>query len=408
MNWGPIRSVWGKELRDTVRDRRTLLVMIIMPVVLTPLLIVGAGGLMKSQIEAAKRAQKKCLLVGTDKTPELDASLQKVEKMEFQRGFDARKAEAQVRDGEAHVAVVVGEGAAEKLKRGEQASVTIVFKGTLMSSQSAYRDLESRVEEYAKEVVKRRLKDKGVREEEIDPIPVTAQNVATPQEMGSYLLGFIVPMLVLTWSIVGGMYTAMDVSAGEKERNTLEALLLTPASRLEVTLGKLMAVSTVGFFTMVAALGSMYIAFLKFPLPVVGQGGGGAPTKGLVALQLTPLATLLMLALSMLLVISFSSLMVGLGIFARSVKEAQNLIMPVYLGVLIPIMIASLVESDNPSITLFMVPAVNAVLLFKELLKNQFVWLHVIVTALTLLACVAGSIAFTLFNFRRETVLFKS
>ncbi len=408
MTWGPVKSVWAKELRDTVRDRRTLLVMIIMPVVLTPLLIVGSGFLMKSQIAAAQKAQKKCILVGTERTPKLDAELRKVEKMEFQTASNAEKVQAQIRDGEAHVAVLVEGDAAEKLERGDKTTVTIVFKGTQMASQTAFRDLSDRVEEYAKAVVIERLKKKGLREEEIEPLPVKGENVATKQEMGGYFLGFIVPMLVLTWSIVGGMYTAMDVSAGEKERNTLEALFLTPASRLELTLGKLMAVSTIGFVTMIAALGSMYLAFRWFPIPAGGAGGGAASAKDVVALQLSPLATLLMLGLSMLLVITFSSLMLGLGIFARSVKEAQNLIMPVYMGVLIPVMIASLVESDNPSITLFAIPGVNAVLLFKEFLRNQYVWPHIGVTALTLTACVGASIAFTLFNFRRETVLFKS
>ncbi len=411
MSWGPVRAVWGKELRDTVRDRRTLLVMILMPVLITPLLIVGSGSLMKAQIDAARKAKKTCLLIGTDKTPELEKAIEALPNMEFQRVVDAGQAAEKVRQGEAHVAVIVPDDVSEKLAKGERATIEIDFKGTQMQSVNASRDVKDQIDSYAKERVKARLKAKGVQEGEIDPILVEPKNMSTPKEMGGFLMGFIVPMLVVMWSIVGGMYTAMDVSAGEKERNTLESLMLTPASRLEVTLGKLLAVSTVGFFTMVAALGSMYVAFATFDFPLVGAAGAEGATvsaKAALRLQLSPLATLLMLGLSMLLVITFSSLMVGLGIFAHSVKEAQNLIMPLYIFVLIPILIATFVTADAPSVALFATPVVNVVLLLKELLKNQFVVSHILITAGTLAACCVVAIGFTLAVFRRETVLFKS
>lgn len=406
MNWDPVLAVWSKELRDTVRDRRTLIVMVVMPTIISPLLIVGSSFFMKFQLDAAAKANKKCLLVGTATAPELDASLRSIEKMEFQVVQDPATAAKQVQEGEASAAVVVGSDAAQKLERGETTSVTILYKGTALASQTAYRDLEKNVEQFAKAVVKRRLEARGVSEDELEPVRVEAQNVATKQQMGGYILGFIVPMIVLTWSIVGGMYTAMDVSAGEKERNTLESLLLTPATRLEVTLGKLFAVSTVGFFTMVAALGSMYAAFVFFPVRLAGPGGGAA--KEMISFTLSPLATLFMLGLSVLLVVSFSSLMIGLGIFARSVKEAQNLITPLFFLALMPIVAASLMETEKSSLALFAIPGVNAVLLFKELFRDHYDWAHIAVTTLTLLVCMGTAIAFTVFTFQRETVLFKS
>ena len=93
-----------------------------------------------------------------------------------------------------------------------------------------------------------------------------AIDVSTKQERGGFLLSFILPLFIVIWSITGGMYTAMDVSAGEKERSTLEALLLTPATRLEITLGKLLAVATVAFMTIVAALSSMVYSLARFPI----------------------------------------------------------------------------------------------------------------------------------------------
>lgn len=405
MSWGPIRSVWGKELRDTVRDRRTLVVMILMPVVITPLLMVGVGLLAKAQDAAARKAMKKCILIGTDKTPGLEKAVKAMTNMEFLPLLNPKEAWAKVREGEAHVALVVPDNTAELLRQGKPAPITVYFKGTQMQSQKAYFAIREVIERHAKEVVLERLQAKGVGKDEITPFNVIDQNVAQ-KEMSGFVMGFIVPMLVVMWSIVGGMYTAMDVSAGEKERNTLEALMLTPASRLEVTIGKLMAVSTVGFFTMVAALGSMYVAFASFDFSLAA--GAEDAAKAALRLQLSPVATLLMLALSMLLVITFSSLMLGLGIFARSVKEAQNLIMPLYIFALIPIIVASFLDNDSPSVGLFAIPGVNAVLLFKELLKNQYAISHILVTAGTLAACCVVAIAFTLATFRRETVLFKS
>ena len=130
MTWGPVRSVWAKELRDTVRDRRTLLVMIIMPVVLTPLLIVGSGYLVKMQLDAAKKATKKCLLVGIDLTPGLEPRLREIGNLDLTKLPDAKEVAARVRDGEAHAALVVLGYAPKRLWGTRQTKMQLYFKST--------------------------------------------------------------------------------------------------------------------------------------------------------------------------------------------------------------------------------------------------------------------------------------
>jgi sodium transport system permease protein len=193
----------------------------------------------------------------------------------------------------------------------------------------------------------------------------------------------------------------MDVSAGEKERSTLEALLLTPATRLEITVGKLLAVALVSFITMFAAIASMVITLSVFPL--TSTSGGVSYT-----VRLDPRVIPLIFGLGITMALAFSALELALGILARSFKEAQSYITPLYLASFLPVVIINSIPGLQPPLALFLIPSVNAVLLFKEALLGQATLAHAVVTLVALLVFAAAAIGLTVNMFTREKVLLKT
>jgi len=212
-----------------------------------------------------------------------------------------------------------------------------------------------------------------------------------------------VPAFLVSYSVMGGMYTAMDIAAGEKERFTLEALLLSPATKLQITLGKLLAVSTVSIITIVLALAALFVALEKAPLTATTGTGGGGPALSL------PMGSIALLALlGVLLALAFSALELALSILARSFKQAQSYVMPLYLVAFIPTFALAAIPGLKLATAYYLIPVINAVLVFKETLVGAPTASHVLLTILTMLLFCLAAILVTLRTFSDERVLLRS
>jgi sodium transport system permease protein len=386
-----IATIYRKELLDTTRDRRTLLVMVVVPLLVMPALLIGLGKVTVSQSRAAVRVA----VAGQAQFPQLVALLRQDTTLKVVPGTDPV---AMVKGQKADVGVVVGRDFAARLRADQPAPLTIVSDDSQLSSSAGAQRVSALLQVYQQAGADQRLRRRGIDPQVLRVVAIATKNVASPQAMSGLLLSFILPALLVTWSITGGMYAAIDMAAGEKERNTLEALLMTPATKLEVTLGKLLAVSTVAFIAMTMAIGSLYYSLQRW-------GVGGAPTGG----ASVPLSTLaLMLLVGLLMAVAFSSLELALSIFARSFKEAQNYITPLYLLAFVPVVIVQTIPTLRPPLGLFLIPAVNAVLVFKEALIGRADPTHVLLAGASLLVFAALAVAASTYVFTREQVLFKA
>ena len=388
-----ILVIWRKELRDTIRDRRTLLVMLVVPILIMPLLFVTIGSVSKSTAVA----RYSVAVSGTSSAPGLLRLLQADARLRLSYGRDPVD-RVKVRHADAGLVIPAGFEAVVRASR--PASIQVVQNTTSNGSGTAVAELEAVLGRYSAGAVAARLAALHVPLSVLTPVGLGAIDVSTKQERGGFLLSFILPLFIVLWSITGGMYTAMDVSAGEKERSTLEALLLTPATRLQITLGKLMAVSTVAFITIVAALSSMVYSLARFP---IADDAGGQ-----FRAQIDPSILPLIFLLGILLALAFSALELALGILARSFKEAQSYITPLYLASFIPVAVINSIPGLKPPPGLFLIPGVNAVLLFKEALLGHTDPFHAAVTLLSLLVFASVAVAITVFMFTREQVLLKT
>ncbi len=405
-----ITTIWKKELKDTIRDRRTILTMIILPMLLMPILMIGMGKFIEYQISSSEEKIIKIAIVNEDKAPQFVELINDNEKIEIiDIDNDIREA---VRNDEIQAGIIIPDSITELVDSQQAIELTVLRNSINLDSGFAFSRISLIANDYNNQLIFSRFD-----EQEIDPsilsgLMVREEDVATDKETGGFGLGFLLPLFIIIWSIVGGQYTAVDISAGEKERKTLESLLLTPASRFQIVIGKFFAVSTAALTSVIVAIGSMYAAIKVFGPGLFGQGVNGAPEGTAIANELNfsidPTAIIIIFCTSILLVLLFSALQLSVSIFAKSYKEAQGYVGPLYVIVILPTVLVNIIPSVKPALWFFALPVVNAIMLFKEALIGVYDITHIMVTLVTLIIYSAIAIYISTVIYSKESVLFRS
>jgi len=339
-----VALVYAKELRETLRDRRTIIVMVLFPLVVYPLLSILAAQVLASK-EAKQEARPSRVSIGG---PDADTA-------DIRRAIEstphtlilvpsAAGGRAQVVAGTLDALVEVRPGVRAPDGGAGTASVDIVFDGAREESQRA-RD---------------RLNDALGQARPVGCEPrftMADQSVAPRAKMGGYVLSKILPLAVILMVVLGAFYPAIDVTAGERERGTLETILSSPIDRFDLMTGKVLAVATLATLSGVLNLASLSVTLLK-GLALTGAGTALTIPWG------RALATLIVIVPASF---QFASLLVAVGSIARSFKEAQNLLTPVYFLCFMPAMVAALGEYPLAGLPA-LVPGVNVTLLARDLM----------------------------------------
>lgn len=409
MNFKPIVTIWKKEIRDTVRDRRTLVSMILVPMLMMPLITVGMFKLIETQTEKQAATVAKVVLAGAENAPEIAQSLRDDPKLEIVApGEDPRAA---VSAGEVDAAVVIPADFSDRVAAQENADLQLLSKSTNLNATNALVEVSRIVADYNQRLLEQRFAAQQINPAILSKVVLVPEDAATEKELGGFVLGLLIPLFIVMWAIVGGQYTAIDVSAGEKERKTLEALLLTPVKRIDIVLGKFLAVSTVALTSIVTAIGSLYLSFLYAgDLGVALNGNTGAVPLAAapsMSFSIEPAVALLLFGVSIFLVLMFSAIILSISIYAKSFKEAQSYIGPAYILVILPVALVNAVPGFEPTTAYFVIPAVNAILLFKELLMGTYDPTHILLTFISLIVCSALAILVATRIYSKESVLFK-
>jgi len=394
-----IITIWKKELKDTIRDRKTLMAMIVMPMLLMPLLIVGMGKFAEYQIKKAEEQEVKITFINKDSAPLLVNFIQKQDRIK------ALKIEGDVeefvKNKKIDAGIVIPQNFEEAIQNQQPVGIEIIKNSINEKSSNALARISTAISSYNNQILQERFAQQNINPNILSNISVTTKDVATEKEQGGFGLGFLLPLFIVMWSIVGGQYTAIDISAGEKERKTLEALLLTPAKRMDIVFGKFLAVASAALVSVVVALSSIYAVISIFGFSPTGQ------ENIRIDFSIEPQALILLFIVSVLLVLVFSAAILSIAIYAKSFKEAQSYIGPSYLVVIMPIVLINIMPGFKPSLEFFLIPAVNAVLLFKEILISTYDVSHILVTIISLIfySLIALFIATKIYS--KEEVLFK-
>ncbi|MEW6567323.1 MAG: ABC transporter permease [Chloroflexota bacterium] len=389
--------VFRKELLDTLRDRRTLWAMILGPVLVMPLLVILPQKLMQRQIDTQETSMIRLAVEGAEDAPGLIEFLRRSGEVEIMVSEDPGQA---VREELAAVGLVLPEGFEAMLQQERTAQVELLADQSELTGGVQVERVRTLLMSYGQSTVALRLESRGVDPEILVPFRIEDVNVATEQQMSGAYLGMMLPMFIVLWSLVGGMYTAIDVTAGEKERMTLEPLLATSAGRTQIVLGKLMAVVSTSLVALLLSISSLLLAF-AWAAPAGGSDGTGS------AFYLDPLSALLVLAAALPVVLMFSGLEMAVCLLARSFKEAQNYIVPLQFVVLIPAVAVMVMPDLSLSLPTFAVPIFSTLVVLRDALRGQVGAAGFVVSAGSSMLYAAAAVALAVWQFGREKVLFR-
>ena len=325
----PALVVFAKECRESLRDRRVLLNALVLGPLFTPLLFLVLMHLIVGrELEKAERPLP-VVVIGAEYAPNFIDDLRR-------QGMAVRPPvadpEAAVREQNADLVLRVSPHFAEDWNAGRPAQVELICDSSRQELRGAIDRLESMIENYTRRTGSLRLLARGIAPALLAPVVVATRDQATPEARGAMLLGMLPYFLILT-ALLGGMWLAIDSTAGERERQSLEPLLINPVPRAQILLGKLLATALFSFSSLVLGL----LAFLAVGHLLPSDEPG-------LALSIGPGFIVKALPVFVPLVVLIAAAQIWVASFARSFREAQT-----YLGLaqLVPLV---------PSILLMAVP----------------------------------------------------
>ena len=413
MNWHNIITVYLKELKDSLRDRRTLMSTIIIPTLVIPLLMFGIGKAMATIVTRAQEEVPTVAIIGGADSPGVVAALKKSPKLRIVAlPADWKQA---ISDKQLRVAVELPDKFEAGLKAGAAPDVRVFnYSGELKSDLGA-RAVERFLTDLREQTVGERLSERGLPKTMARPFEFRRENVAPPEKVGGNLFGGIVPYLIIILCFSGAMYPAMDLTAGEKERGTMETLLCSPVARVDIVMGKFLMVLTGSLSAMCFMLLSMGTsAAIGGSLMMSGSGtvkvgaGTAAAQAGLgVMPTIDPFGLLGVLAMVLPVAVLFAAATFTVALFAKSYKEAQSYVGPMIIVVIMPAVVGMLPGIDLNA-RLALVPLLNLSLVCKEMLSGVWHWNYIALIFGS--SCVYAGIALALAvkMFQREDVIFRA
>lgn len=359
-----IRTLVGKEIRDILRDKKTLIIMVAVPLLLYPAMIIGMAlimsGMAKSQTEKtyqiAYPIEDQALVDGLQKLYE-----EKKEDGDLQLQFIPITANRQTSAQDSYAAWM------DISRKGTDIQIVVEYNSTIQDSSYAQQGIRDLAESYRNLLLEENLAKKGLTEDFLYPVLYEAKDSATTSESMGMSMGGSIGMLLMVTIMLGAFYPVIDATTGEKERGTLETLLTLPVTNFQMIMSKFIAVA---LFACAAAILSLLslggsIIFLVESLtegagPVLTGINAGTLVSWMPVLLLVVLVTALLL----------TAISMCFCLFAKSFKEANNYITPVMLIVMFASM-ASMLPSLKLDYQTALIPIVNVSLLVKQVMGQQ-------------------------------------
>ncbi|HEA16666.1 MAG TPA: ABC transporter permease [Pseudoalteromonas prydzensis] len=400
-------EVFKKEIRELLRDKKTLIFIVALPVAIFPLLFaVMAFISSQAALEAEQKVNTYAIINGQYAQSFTD-------KVFYHKSFELYKGEQTfttvaelteaVRAGTIDMGIYLPSDAKQTLDEAKQSQWQVVYNDA-KAINFLFDRVKELAEEFGDDLRIEKLLSYGISEQQqqaiIAPIKVVKVDTADKRENLGEKIGGFIPYLLIPLVLMGATYPAIDLGAGEKERGTLETLLLTPITRTQLVLGKfitLLAASIATTTITVLSMGiwiSIAITFVDLAVVKTAFSSLRVLDLALIFIILLPVAAI------------FSSLALAISIYARTFKEAQNYMTPLSMGVIFPIIVALLPNVELNAKTAF-IPVTNVALAIKEIIKGtiDYTLLGLIFLATVIVA--GALLAFCVKWFNKEAVLFR-
>ena len=405
MNRKNIGLVYRKEILGAIRDRRTMISMVVVPLIFYPLLFLGIGYFSMMGQKNSETIPSAISIIGAENSPELMEMLKQDENITIVQTGDNLNSDGDFIEDNIHLSINIPEAIETEYTENSGNSrvirqdISLYFDSTAQSSLVAKKRVSLLIDTLRRNIIEERLNQIGLKNDFLEPFQEKWLDVAPAEKKIGFMLGSILPYLIIILIFVGAMNSAVDITAGEKERGTLATLLVSQLSRLEIVLGKYFSVMTISAISMFLGLIGLSFAFLV-PAYFLGE-------VSFINLNFS-LSLFLFFFLILTPLVGFASaILILIGIFARNSREASSYTTPIYMGAMFLGMI-SLSQGIELSQPLFFIPILNNSFVFKELLMGTVDWAHISATlfsniSIALLALFAAA---KLFN--KENVIFRS
>ncbi|MDX2361628.1 MAG: ABC transporter permease subunit [Crocinitomicaceae bacterium] len=395
-----IFTIFKKELKDTLRDRRTLMMMLVIPILIFPIILNVFVGISESfNEEAINKEVKIGVIADADNyvVEQLIALPDSFGKKQIVFYSDTSTLQEDVRLDSIQLGIYVPVEFSDQLANKQPATAKVYFNGTDLGMQDRAQKYMSTIENIA---LQERYLDLDLNPEELTPIISSYNNVASDKEMIGKLAGGILPYIFIAFGFLGCMYPAIDLFTGEKERGTIETLLTTPVARWQILFGKMGVVVLSGLLAASAALLGLFISIEVLDI-VENQ-----ELLGIIHGILNVKFVLLLFALLFPLTVFFAGVMIPIAVYAKSFKEAQSIITPLNLVMVLPAMVGFF-PGVELNLTTACIPVVNVVLATKELIAGtlDYSLLGLSFAVMLALAVVAIFISFKRFDKEGNVVM---
>ncbi|GAC1628659.1 MAG: ABC transporter permease [Candidatus Acidiferrum sp.] len=399
-----IGIVYRKELRESLRDRRTLISSVLVPLLLFPVLMGGGTVAAVKLLDKAKQENAKVMILGGEESATLVAELKKLEGIEVVEATANWK--NQIINKELRAAVEIPGGFEQDLARQKSGVVTIYTYQQDLKSALGAEKVEKYVKEYRDRVVSDRLAAKNLPSSVLVPFEIKQQGVAPPEKAGGAVFGGMMSYMVILMCLTGAMYPAMDLTAGEKERGTMETILSSPISRMHLVMGKFLLVTTASLLSAVLSVTSMGVSFWVLQkINAFGVARNGNSTA--IPLKIGAGAMLSVLIMAIPIAVFFSAVLFTIALFAKTQKEAQTYLTPITFLVIVPA-IAAILPGVELTPKLALVPVLNVSLLCKDLTSGTYHWGYMAMIFASSCVYAAAALFVAVKMFQRESVLFRS
>ncbi len=439
MNWKHVKLIFSRELRDQLRDRRTLFTITILPILLYPIM----GMLMLQVAQFSREHPVTIQVIGSENLPEKPlliedsqlygrvglenivplVSLKTEPLTNGNEQLDKLKLESNrlLNEGTVDLVVIVKPAFRDYMNRlaeidaGDKVDksvldeadrgIEIILTRGRDQSQIAYARWDTAVELWQQEWIASKLSGAGFDPRLVRPLDIAPVDVAPEATRRAIVWSKILPFIMLIWALTGAFYPAVDLCAGEKERGTLETLLSSPARRREIVWGKLL---TVMFFSCMTAL--LNLTSMQFTASLLGKQLAAGGAQGLAeALGTPPVYAIGWLMLTLLpMAALFSALALAVAALARSTKEGQYYLMPLLLLTL-PFVMIPMLPGISLTLGTSLLPVTGMVLLSRALVEGQYleaVRFLPVVLAVTAGCCLLA-IRWAVRQFESESVMFR-
>lgn len=383
--------VLKKEVRENLRDRKAVFNSLLLAPILFPVLLIGITWLGTSaQTERAERVLE-VPVVGAEQAPNLILYLEK-------HGMVVKPApdnpESLVKSQKEPVIIRIPETFGEQWQAGRPAEIEVIIDSSRPESDIPTSRVKGLLSGYGSEIGMLRLQMRGVSPIVMSPLLIRDIDLSTPQSRGMIFMLFL-PYILMITAFMGGMHLAIDTTAGEKERRSLEPLLINPVPRWQIMMGKLLATAIFGMASLVLTLIAFRITLPYLPLAALGVDLG---------LDVEAMAGILLVVAPVALMAA--ALLTVLATYAKSFREAQS-----YMGLVILIpMVPTLMFMTNPvkpEASMMPIPLFSQNLLIGELIRGEAVPVHwLLYSAAGTLIFAFALIAFAATLFSRPRVVF--